>query len=270
MRSLALTCLHPSSFSCIEPGKLPNHNFSINLTPFPRCHAQGSQGVPRRTGPPVAGTEHRTTQGGRDSQSSRGEGGGVHTRAATPTLPPRRPGLRGRGRLLRAYLPRDRRPLVPPHPSPPPLAHGEPGPPPPRPPHLPAPPAASAAPGERAGLRHGLHRARCSGSHRSRSAQPHPSGPRSRDRGARLGVACYGAGFRRPPPPPGPGQASRWPRCCARAKAPPGVRVSAVCTAFGLVQSEPGSGGGGRALAERGGVSRDRVGGAAGNGLGFP
>ncbi|KAM7323260.1 hypothetical protein ACRRTK_017366 [Alexandromys fortis] len=90
MRSLALTCLHPSSLSCIESGKLPNHNFFINLTPFPRCHAQGSQGVPRRTGPPVAGTEHRTTEGGR-TRSPPGEGGEGPT-PARPRPPSRRGG----------------------------------------------------------------------------------------------------------------------------------------------------------------------------------
>lgn len=139
-------------------------------------------------------------RGARDLLSGGGGGGSPRPRGhAHPPAPAARPP--GRRRVLCAYLPRDRRPPVPPHPSPPPLAHGEPGPPPPRPPHLPAPPAALAGPGKRAGLRHGLHRARRGGSHRSRSAQPHPSGPRSRDRGARR-VAYYGAGFRGPPPPP--------------------------------------------------------------------
>lgn len=230
MCSLALTRLHPTSLSCIKPGKLPNRSFSINLTPFPRCHAQGSQGVHRRTGPPVAGTEHRTIEGGR-TRSPPGERGRGHARAATPTLPPRRPGLRGRRRLLHAYLPRDRRPPVPPHPSPPPLAHGEPGPPPPRPPQLPAPPAASAAPGKRVGLWHGLHRARCGGSHRSRSAQPHPSGPRSRDRGARLGASLVteqdSAGHPLPPRP-GPARPAAG-RAAAHARRPRPACACRLC-----------------------------------------
>lgn len=88
MCSLALTCLHPSSLSCTELGK--PRNFSINLTPFPRCHAQGSQGVPLRTGPPVAGTEHRTTEGGR-TRSLPGEWGEGST-PARPRPPSRRGG----------------------------------------------------------------------------------------------------------------------------------------------------------------------------------
>lgn len=71
-------------------------------------------------------------------------------------------------------------------------------------------------------------------------------------------------------PSPQPGQASRGPRGCAGARAPPSVRVSGVCTASRLAQWEPGSGVRGRVLAERGGSQRDKVGGAAGNGLGFP
>lgn len=78
--------------------------------------------------------------------------------------------LRSSGSRL-SYLLGDRKPPVPPHPSPPPLAHGESVLPPPPPPHLPAPPAVSASPGVTAGLRYGLHRTRRGGSHSSSSAQ---------------------------------------------------------------------------------------------------
>ncbi|XP_019480330.1 PREDICTED: wiskott-Aldrich syndrome protein-like [Hipposideros armiger] len=96
-----------------------------------------------------------------------------------------------------SYLPGDRKPSVPPHPSPPPLAHGEPvlpppPPPPPSPPHLLAPPAVSVSPGVSAGLRHGLHRTRRGGSHSSSGAQARSD----RTHGARTAgrVASYYGG----------------------------------------------------------------------------
>ncbi|XP_074222685.1 uncharacterized protein LOC123611833 [Camelus bactrianus] len=105
-----------------------------------------------------------------------------------------------------SYLPRDRKPPVPPHPSPPPLAHGEPVlPPPPPPPHLLAPPAVSASPGVSAGLRHGPHSTRRGGSHSSSSAQARSD----RTHGARTAgrvASYYGGrfGLTSAPPPPSP------------------------------------------------------------------
>lgn len=93
-----------------------------------------------------------------------------------------------------SYLLGDQKPPVPPHPSPPPLAHGEPG-----LPSLPPltevlePPAVSASPGESGGLRHGLHRTRRGGSHSSSGAQARSD----RIHGARTAgrVAYYGGRF---------------------------------------------------------------------------
>lgn len=93
-----------------------------------------------------------------------------------------------------SYLPGDRKPPVPPHPSPPPLAHGE---------FVLAAAAAAATsspsttgclrlPCRSAGLRHGLHRARRGGSHSSSAAQARSD----RTHGARTAgrVASYNRG----------------------------------------------------------------------------
>lgn len=264
MCSLALTCLHPSSLSCTEPGKLPNPSFSIHLTPFPRCHAQGSQGVPRRTGPPVAGTEHRITEGGRirSPPGERGRGprprGHAHPPAAEAAGGSSVPTSRGTEDLRCRRTRRRRRSLME---SPGRRRRGR------RiyqPLRLPRPPPASVRGSGTASIAPAAAAATAAAAP-SPTRAAHAAGTAGRGSARRL------LRSRIPPaaPSPRPGQASRWPRCCARAKAPPGVRVSAVCTAFGLVQSEPGSGVGGRVLAERGGVPRDRVGGASGNGLGF-
>lgn len=66
-------------------------NSLTSISPPARSCPGGSQGVPRRARPPVAGTEPRTTQGRGTRHHPRGVGGGgwgVHARAATPTLPP--------------------------------------------------------------------------------------------------------------------------------------------------------------------------------------
>ncbi|XP_036187539.1 ribonucleoprotein RB97D-like [Myotis myotis] len=102
--------------------------------------------------------------------------------------------LRPPGSRIPSYLLGDRKPPVPPHPSPPPLAHGEPGLPSlPPPTHVLEPPAVSASPGERGGLRHGLHRTRRGGSHSSSGAQARSD----RTHGARTAgrVAYYGGRF---------------------------------------------------------------------------
>lgn len=101
-----------------------------------------------------------------------------------------------------SYLPGDRKPPVLPHPSPPPLAHGEPVPP---PPHLLEPPAVSASPGVSAGPRHSLHRTRRGGSHSSSSAQARSD----RTHGARTAgrvASYYGGrfGLTSAPLPPAP------------------------------------------------------------------
>lgn len=228
MCSLALICLHPSSLRCIEPGKLPNRNFSINLTPFPRCHAQGSQGVPRRTGPPVAGIEHRTTKGGRtrNPPGEWGRGprprGHAHPpaeatrppgpRAAPPCLPPAGPKTAGaaapvaaaahswRARAAAAAaaastspsgcLGRPRRACeAPARPPSRPLRRQPPQ------PQCPAPP--------------------------ERPTQPGP-------RGAARRVACYGAGLRRPPPPPGPARPAAG-RAAAHARRPRPACACRLC-----------------------------------------
>lgn len=93
-----------------------------------------------------------------------------------------------------------------------------------------------------------------------RPTQPGPRGAARRLLRSRIPRAA---------PSPQPGQASRRPRGYAGAKAPPSVRVSGVCTVFRLAQSETGSGVGGRVLTRGAGSQRDKVGGVAGNGLGF-
>lgn len=228
MCSLALTCLHPNSLSCTEPGKLPNPSFSINLTPFPRCHAQGSQGVPRRTGPPVAGTEHRITEGGRirSLPGERGRGprprGHAHPpaaaarppgpRAAPPCLPPAGPKTSGAAAPVaaaaRSWRARAAAAAAAASTSPsgclghPRRACGAPARPPSRPlrrqppqPQRPAPP--------------------------ERPTQPGP-------RGAARRVACYGAGFRRPPPPPGPARPAAG-RAAAHARRPRPACACRLC-----------------------------------------
>nr|XP_058914952.1 uncharacterized protein LOC131753537 [Kogia breviceps] len=143
-----------------------------------------------------------------------------------------------------SYLPGDRKPPVLPHPSPPPLAHGEPVPPPP-PPHLLEPPAVSASPGVSAGPRHSLHRTRRGGSHSSSSAQARFD----RTHGARTAgrVASYYGGRFGPtsaPLPPAPSPQSPVPSpsaqqpdgAAAQARRRPGQNFLVFLISYGISQ----------------------------------
>ncbi|XP_029807435.1 basic proline-rich protein-like [Suricata suricatta] len=76
------------------------------------------------------------------------------------------------------YLPGDRKPPVPPHPSPPPLAHGEPVlPPPPPPPHLLAPSAVWASPAGVLGCGKASIAPAVAGATAAPAPRPDPTGP---------------------------------------------------------------------------------------------
>lgn len=87
----------PAPSGGLSLGNSPTSVSPLTGPPFPELsYPGGSHCIPQRTGPPVAGTEHRTTEGRGTCCPGVGVGG-VHARAATPTLPPRQPGLPAAG-----------------------------------------------------------------------------------------------------------------------------------------------------------------------------